>query len=74
MMNVIELHPDTAVDLYSTAHNLILHQGENAVEMLRSEARELRKNSQSDEDLYACIELIRVVNELIDMEIAGPIH
>lgn len=74
MMNIIELHPDTTIDLYSTAHNLIVHQGENAVELLRAEARALRENSSTEEDLYACIELIRVVNELIDMELGGPIH
>ncbi|MFC4270460.1 hypothetical protein GQF03_01765 [Sneathiella chungangensis] len=74
MMNIIELHPDTTIDLYSTAHNLIVHQGENAVELLRAEAEALRRNSTAEEDLYACIELMRVVNELIDMEIGGPIH
>jgi len=74
MMNVIELHPETTIDLYSTAHNLIVHQGESAIELLSAEARTLRENEQSEDDLYACIELINVVNELIDMEIAGPIH
>ncbi|WP_373088989.1 hypothetical protein [Sneathiella sp.] len=74
MMNVIELHPDTAIDLYSTAHSLLMQQGENAVDMLRNEAQLLRDNSQAEEDLYACIELLRVVNELIDMEIGGPVH
>lgn len=74
MMNVIELNPDTTIDLYSTAHNLIIHQGENAIEMLSAEADELRRNDEAEEDLYACLELMRVVNELIDMEIAGPIH
>ncbi|MEX0582505.1 MAG: hypothetical protein WD185_02450 [Sneathiella sp.] len=74
MMNTIELHPDTTVDLYSTAHNLIIHQGESAIDMLHAEAQTLRQNSNAEEDLYACIELIRVVSELIDMEIAGPIH
>ncbi|MZR30549.1 hypothetical protein [Sneathiella litorea] len=74
MMNTIELNPDTTIDLYSTAHNLIVHQGENAIEMLCAEAEALRQNEQSEEDLFACIELMRVVNELIDMETAGPIH
>lgn len=74
MMNVIELHPDTAVDLYSTAHSLILQQGEYAVDMLTTEAKTLRENNHAEEDLYACMELLRVVTELIDMESAGPIH
>ncbi|TNE38878.1 MAG: hypothetical protein EP348_04270 [Alphaproteobacteria bacterium] len=74
MMNVIELQPDTTVDLYSTAHSLILQQGENAVKILQKEADYLRDNRLAEEDLYACIELMRVVHELIDMEIGGPIH
>ncbi|PHQ66620.1 MAG: hypothetical protein COB93_11755 [Sneathiella sp.] len=74
MMNVIELHPETAVDLYSTAHSLILQQGEYALDLLASEARVLRENNHAEEDLYACMELLHVVNELIDMESAGPIH
>lgn len=74
MMNIIELHPDTTVDLYSTAHNLIVHQGEKALDMLRAEADDLRRNDGSEENLYACIELMRVVGELIDMEMVGPVH
>lgn len=74
MMNIIDLHPDTAVDLYSTAHNLILHQGEKALDLLRAEAEDLRRNDGSEENLYACIELMRVVGELIEMEMAGPVH
>jgi hypothetical protein len=73
-MNIIELHPDTTVDLYSTAHNLIVHQGEKALDLLRAEAEEMRQNDGTEENLYACIELMRVVTELIDMEVAGPIH
>ncbi|USG59674.1 hypothetical protein NBZ79_10820 [Sneathiella marina] len=74
MMNVIELHPETTVDLYSTAHNLILQQGEHAIDLLNGEAQNLRDTNQAEEDLYACVELLRVVNELIDMEMGGPIH
>ena len=74
MMNIIELHPDTTIDLYSTAHDLIAHQGENAVDMLTAEADALRRNDQAEEDLYACFELMRVVNELIYMGVGGPLH
>lgn len=74
MMNIIELHPETTVDLYSTAHSLIMQQGEYAVELLSTEAQVLRENNHAEEDVYACEELLRVVNELIDMETAGPIH
>ncbi len=73
MMNVIEFQPESAVDLYSTAHFMIMHQGENAAELLDTEAQNLREMGAKDE-LNACLHLLRVVNELIDMEFRGPIH
>ncbi len=73
MMNVIEFQPESAIDLYSTAHYMIMHQGENAVDLLDSEARSLRKQG-AQEELNACLHLLRVVKELIEMEYIGPIH
>lgn len=73
MMNVIEFQPDSAVDLYSTAHFMIMQQGENAIDLLDSEARSLRKRGATEE-LNACLHLLRIVHELIDMEFRGPIH
>ncbi|MEP3245797.1 MAG: hypothetical protein ABJN40_03240 [Sneathiella sp.] len=73
MMNVIEFQPESAIDLYSTAHYMIMHQGENAVDLLDSEARSLREIGAEGE-LNACLHLLRVVKELIEMEYRGPIH
>ncbi|MCG8491442.1 MAG: hypothetical protein MI743_07485 [Sneathiellales bacterium] len=73
MMNVIEFQPESAIDLYSTAHYMIMHQGENAINLLDDEARSLRKQGATEE-LNACLHLLRVVKELIDMEFKGPIH
>ncbi|MFT6557992.1 MULTISPECIES: hypothetical protein [Sneathiella] len=73
MMNVVEFQPESAVDLYSTAHYMIMHQGENAVELLDDEANSLRQLGAEDE-LNACLHLLRVVKELIQMEYKGPIH
>jgi len=73
MMNVIEFQPESAIDLYSTAHYMIMHQGENAVNLLDDEARSLRDQGATEE-LNACLHLLRVVKELIDMEFKGPIH
>ncbi len=73
MMNVIEFQPESAIDLYSTAHYMIMHQGESAVDLLDTEAKNLREIGAKDE-LNACLHLLRVVNELIDMEYKGPIH
>jgi len=73
MMNVIEFQPDSTVDLYSTAHFMIMQQGESVVDMLDHEAHSLRKNGATEE-LSACLHLLRVVKELIDMEYRGPIH
>ncbi|MBL4908310.1 MAG: hypothetical protein JKX94_12720 [Sneathiella sp.] len=73
MMNAIEFQPESAIDLYSTAHYMIMHQGENAIELLDLEANSLRELGAEDE-LNACLHLLRVVNELIDMEYKGPIH
>lgn len=73
MMNVIEFQPDSTVDLYSTAHFMIMQQGENAADLLDTEARALRDNGATDE-LNACLHLLRVVRELIEMEFKGPIH
>ncbi|MEH6476926.1 MAG: hypothetical protein V7727_14635 [Sneathiella sp.] len=73
MMNVIEFQPDSTVDLYSTAHFMIMQQGESAVDMLDHEAHSLRENGATEE-LSACLHLLRVVKELIDMEYRGPIH
>jgi len=73
MMNAIEFQPDSTVDLYSTAHFMIMQQGEDAVDMLDTEAHTLRQQGATDE-LNACLHLLRVVKELIDMEYRGPIH
>jgi len=73
MMNVIEFKPDSTVDLYSTAHFMIMQQGEGAIEMLDSEAMSLRDRGATDE-LSACLHLLRVVKQLVDMEYKGPIH
>jgi hypothetical protein len=73
MVSVIEFHPESALDLYSTAHFMIMQQGENAVDLLDSEVQTLRENGASDQ-LSACLSLLRVVHELIDMEVRGPIH
>ncbi|MBE7637386.1 hypothetical protein GUA87_11060 [Sneathiella sp. P13V-1] len=73
MMNVIEFQPDSMLDLYSTAHFMIMQQGENAINLLDEEAQSLRKKGATEE-LNACLHLLRVVQELIDMEIKGPIH
>lgn len=73
MMNQIEFHPDSMLDLYSTAHFMIMQQGENAVDLLDREASSLRQKGATEE-LNACLHLLRVVEELIDMEVRGPIH
>ncbi len=73
MMNVIEFQPDSTVDLYSTAHFMIMQQGENAVDLLDTEAHTLRERGATEE-LSACLHLLRVVKELIEMEYKGPIH
>ncbi|WP_169569252.1 hypothetical protein [Sneathiella limimaris] len=73
MMNVIEFQPDSTVDLYSTAHFMIMQQGEQAIDLLDKEAQSLRQKGATDE-LYVCLDLLRVVRELIDMEYKGPIH
>ncbi len=73
MMNVIEFQPDSMLDLYSTAHFMIMQQGENAINLLDEEAQSLRQKGATNE-LNACLHLLRVVQELIDMEIRGPIH
>jgi len=73
MMNVIEFQPDSMLDLYSTAHFMIMQQGENAINLLDEEAQTLRQKGATNE-LNACLHLLRVVQELIDMEIRGPIH
>lgn len=72
-MNAIEFQPDSKVDLYSTAHFMIMQQGENAVDLLDTEANSLRSRGAIDE-LSACLDLLRVVQELIEMEYKGPIH
>ncbi len=72
-MNVIEFQPDSKVDLYSTAHFMIMQQGEKAVDLLDTEADALRSRGATDE-LSACLDLLRVVHELIEMEYKGPIH
>lgn len=73
MMNSIEFQPESTIDLYSTAHYMIMYQGENAAELLDSEVQNLREIGATDE-LNACLHLLRVVNELIEMEFKGPIH
>ncbi|GLQ07125.1 hypothetical protein [Sneathiella chinensis] len=73
MVDVIQFEPDSAVDLYSTAHLMILHQGENAIQLLNEEAENLR-NRGAREELNACLHLLRVVEELVEMEDKGPIH
>ncbi|MBO6827842.1 MAG: hypothetical protein JJ879_16705 [Sneathiella sp.] len=73
MMNVVEFHPESMLDLYSTAHFMIMQQGEHAIDLLDREASSLRKKGATEE-LNACLHLMRVVQELIDMEIKGPIH
>ncbi|MEH6402038.1 MAG: hypothetical protein V7750_01615 [Sneathiella sp.] len=73
MMNVVEFRPESAVDLYSTAHFMIMQQGENAIDLLNSEVANLRELGAHEES-EACYHLLRVVRELIDMEFKGPIH
>lgn len=73
MTNLNEISMDSAIDIYSTAHLMILHQGGDAVEMLNSELQELRQTGDQAE-LSTCLYLLHVVEELIEMEIKGPIH
>lgn len=73
MTNLNEISMESAIDIYSTAHLMILHQGDDAIEMLNTEVQELRESGDQAE-LSTCLYLLRVVEELIDMEIKGPIH
>lgn len=73
MTNLNEISMESAIDIYSTAHLMILHQGGDAVEILNSELQELREAGDHAE-LSTCLYLLRVVEELIDMELKGPIH
>ncbi len=68
-----DMSMDSALDIYSTAHLMILHQGGEAADLLASEVQELRLKGDTEE-LSTCLYLLRVVEELIDMEIKGPIH
>ena len=73
MTSLSDMSMESAVDIYSTAHLMILHQGGDAVDMLNSELQELRRTGDFAE-LSTCLNLLLVVEELIDMEIKGPIH